>query len=139
MGERTGPQGGSVGADGTYGAGLVVRVQPLPGGDDEEMAERTSGLRMDLLDLDVAQVEPVTEPAPESSKGGMAAVGGWLAVNLGSAALRAVIARVAAWAARTNSTVELSLGGDVLKVTGLDRDQQQRLIDEWLARQRPGA
>lgn len=115
---------------------VLVHVSPQLDGDEEELAEAVMMLREELLELDVRAAEPLLEEnAPESSKGALAAVGGWLAVTLGAEALRLVVNRVVSWAARSNSTVEISLGGDVLKVTGLDRDQQNRLIDEWLARQ----
>ena len=117
-------------------ADLLVQVSSSPDGDAEELAEMVARLREDLLELDVRAAEPMLEArAPDSSKGALAAVGGWLVVTLGPEALRTVIHRVAAWATRTNSTVEISLGGDVLKVTGLDRDQQNLLINEWLNRQ----
>jgi hypothetical protein len=34
--------------------------------------------------------------------------------------------------------VELSIGGDVLKVTGATSQQQEKIIDGWLARHAPG-
>jgi hypothetical protein len=81
-------------------------------------------------------VEPVSSNnAPPGSKGAVAAVGGWLAVNLGPAALRGVVGRLVAWATANGRTVEISVAGDVLKVTGINEDQQNRLIDEWLTRQ----
>ena len=117
-------------------ADLLVQVSSLPDGDAEELSEMVAQLREELLELSVDAAEPLREDAaPDSSKGALAAVGGWLVVTLGPEALRTVIHRVAAWATRTNSTVEISLGGDVLKVTGLDRDQQKLLIEEWLTRQ----
>jgi hypothetical protein len=118
------------------GKELVVQVLSAPDSDEEELAELTTLLRADLLELDVAAVDPVAQgQAPDQAKGAVAAVAGWLTVNLGREALRAVVGRVAAWAARSNSTVEITLGGDVLKVTGVSPDQQNRLIDEWIRRQ----
>jgi len=117
-------------------ARLLVQIKPPHDGDEEELAELALLLREDLLELDVAAVDPVAaEDAPERSKAGLGVVAGWLAVNLGKPMLASVVARVVAWATRHNRTVELELGGDVLKVTGVGRDEQKRLIDEWLARQ----
>jgi hypothetical protein len=76
---------------------------------------------------------------PAGSKGGLAAIGGWLAVNLGPAALRSVVHRIAGWATQNDKTVEIRLGEDVLKVTGVSQDQQDRLINEWLNRQAASA
>jgi hypothetical protein len=53
--------------------------------------------------------------------------------------LRAVLAAVRGWASRTGRTVEVSIGGDALKVTGATSKQQEMIIDAWLARHAPGA
>ena len=118
---------------------VLVKVSPS-GTDAEDLAELTRLLRDDLLDLDVLAVEPVPsgQDAPEDSKGVLELVAGWLAVNLGPEALRVVVSRVAGWAARNDRTVEVTMAGDVLKLTGVTSQQQDRLIDEWLARQAPG-
>ena len=52
--------------------------------------------------------------------------------------LRAVVAAVRGWASRTGRTVEVSIDGDVLKVTGVTSQQQEKIIDAWLARHAPG-
>jgi hypothetical protein len=119
----------------------VIRLQVLPGDDDpEQLDELTSLLRDELLDLDVAAVEPLTqESAPNDAKGALAALGGWLAVHFGAAGLkaglRAVVNVVASWAGRTGKTVELSIGGDTLKLTGASAEMQSRIVDEFFARQ----
>jgi hypothetical protein len=116
-------------------AALLVQVVSVPDGDAEELSDLVALLREDLLDLDVASVEQVRSgEAPAGNKGGLAVVAGWLAVNLGPSALNLVVERVAAWAKRNNHTVEISLGGDVLKVAGASQDQQERLIDAFIAR-----
>jgi hypothetical protein len=119
----------------------VLRLQVLPGDDDgEQVDELTSLLREELLELDVAAVEPLTqESAPDLSKGALAALGGWLAVHFGAAGLnaglRAVVNVVASWAGRTGKTVELSIGGNTLKLTGASAEMQSRIVDEFFARQ----
>ena len=118
----------------------VLRVQVLPGDDDaDQLEELTSLLREELLELDVAAVEPAQESAPEDAKGALAALGGWLAVHFGAAGLRtglkAVVNVVASWAGRTGKTVELTIGGDTLKVTGASAEMQARIVDEFFARQ----
>ena len=116
-------------------ADLLVQVLPPAETDDDELTELALLLRDDLLDLEVSAVEPVTEgPAPGGSKGAVATVAGWLAVRLGPEALRMVVSRIVAWASRSNASVEVSLGGDVLKVTGVSRAQQDRLIEDWISR-----
>ena len=119
----------------------VLRVQVLPGDDDaDQLDELTLLLREELLELDVAAVEPLAqESAPEDAKGALAALGGWLAVHFGAAGLRAglkaVVNVVASWAGRTGKTVELTIGGDTLKVTGASAEMQARIVEEFFARQ----
>lgn len=119
-------------------SGDVIRLQVVPGaGDDaEQLDELTLMLQEELLELDVAAVEPLSEgPAPEDSKGVVAAVGGWLAVHFGPAGLKAVVNAVATWAGRTGRTVELTLGGDTLKLTGASAELQSSAVAEFFARQ----
>jgi hypothetical protein len=122
---------GSVGA-------LVLQIEPDQEGDDDELAELTQRLRTDLLDLDVESVDPLRDDKdPEGSKG-LGVLIGWLTVRLdGLDRLRAVVGAVAAWASRTGHSVEITLGGDTLKVTGVTAGQQERLIDDFLARHAP--
>jgi hypothetical protein len=122
------------------GDGMRVRVRPAPDGDAEELAELTGRLRAELLDLDLGSVDlPADEAVPGQAKG-LAALVGWLTVRFGTAeGLRAAVAAVRGWAVRTNRTVEVSVDGDVLKLTGVTSQQQDRVIDGWLARHAPGA
>jgi hypothetical protein len=50
-----------------------------------------------------------------------------------------VVAAVRAWVSRTGRTVEVSIGGDVLKVTRVSAEQQEQIIDTWLARHAPAS
>jgi hypothetical protein len=115
---------------------LVVQVLPPDGSDAQELEELTALLRGELLDLDVAAADPMTaEHGPEDAKGALAEIGGWLAVHLGPATLRGVVSTLAAWAGRNNKTVEISFGdGDLLKLSGVTASQQEKIIDEWIAR-----
>ena len=118
--------------------GLIVRVRLAGDGDAEELAELTGRLRAELLDLDVQAVEPVPDAdSPEGAKG-LPAVAGWLAVHLGKEGLRALLALVADWVFRNDRAVEISSGGDVLKLSQATREQQGRIIDAWLAQHAPG-
>ncbi len=126
-------------AAGAHDGDVLVHVSAAGDVDDEELAELVSDLREALLELDVQRAVALTEDdAPDGAKG-VAAVAGWLAVTLGPTAAKAVVERVAAWAGLQGRTVEISLGQDTLKVAGVSRAEQRRLIDEWLARQAPVA
>jgi hypothetical protein len=119
--------------------GLVLQVYPGPDDDAEELAELTRLLQGELLDLDVAAVERFPVGAVPAGTKGVAAFAGWLAVQLGPEALRAVLAKIANWAARSDRSVEVTYSGDTLKLTRATREQQEKIIDDWLARHTAGA
>ncbi len=112
-----------------------VKVQILADADDddEELALLTRRLRSALLDLDVAGVDPETREAPGSAKGGLAVVLGWLWVNIGGEALKAVLDRIGDWAASNGRAVEVTVNGNTLKLSRVSREQQHELIGAWLA------
>ena len=118
--------------------GLIVQVLPVADSDAEELADLAGGLRAELLGVDAASVAPLTaEAAPEGAKGVDGTLAGWLLVQFGTPdGLRAVMATVRLWTSRTRRTVEVSIGGDPIKVTSAT-SQQQQLIDAWLARHAP--
>jgi hypothetical protein len=120
-----------------FGA-FVLQVCPARGDDAGELAELTRLLRGELLDLDVSAVERLPDEAVPPGAKGVAAIAGWLAVQLGPEALRAVLAKVADWVTRNNREVEVSYGGDKLKVVRATREQQEKIIDGWLARHPAG-
>ena len=97
--------------------GLPVQVLPDTTDDAAALEELTFLLRDELLDIDIDSAEPDETEAPADSKG-LAAAGSWLVVHLGPAALREVLETISRWAARNERDVELSLGGDTLKLTG---------------------
>jgi len=115
------------------GAGQVsVRIDNDADTGDEELALLTRRLRGALLELDVLDVEPGSGPPPEGAKGA-AAVLGWLWVTIGGEAIKAVVDRVADWAASNGRTVEITVGDKTLKVSKVSRDEQRELIDTFLA------
>jgi hypothetical protein len=119
--------------------GLVLHVLPVADSDVEELADLAAALRAELLGVDVASVGPLTAgAAPEGAKG-LGSLAGWLLVRFGTLdGLRAVTAAVHGWVSRTGRTVEVSIGGDVLKVTSVTSRQQEQIIDAWLARHASG-
>ncbi len=117
---------------------VVLQVCPAPGDDAGELAEMAGWLRTELLDLDVQAVDRASGEAVPSGAKGVEAVAGWLSVQLGMEALRAVLARVADWVTRNDRVVEVSYGGDTLKLGRATRQQQEKIIDGWLAQHPPG-
>jgi hypothetical protein len=116
-----------------------LQVLPTADSDAEELADLADGLHGELLDVDAASVAPLpADAAPEGAKG-LADLAGWLVVQFGTLdGLRAAVAAVRGWTSRTGRTVEISIGGDALKVTGVTSQQQAELVDAWLARHAPG-
>jgi hypothetical protein len=116
---------------------LVIQVG-ADEADEEEIAELSSQLSAELLQLDVLSVEPTTAgPAPEGSKGlPLVAVGTLLVKLLKSApVLSSVTATLQSWLSRRpGRSIELTLDGDTLKVTDISAEDQRRLIDAWVAR-----
>ena len=115
---------------------LFLQVLPVADSDAEELADLTGELHAELLGADAASVVPLAAgPPPEGAKGIDGTLAGWLAAQFGTLdGLRAVVAAVRGWTSRTGRTVEVSIGGDVLKVTGVTSQQQGEIIDSWLAR-----
>lgn len=114
---------------------LVLQIVPDADDDAAHLEELTALLREELLELDVDSVEPVSEErAPEGSKGVLAALGGWLAVHFGASGVKGVLSAIVAWAGRTGKTVEVTLDGNTLKLTGTNSEVQARIVEEFLAR-----
>ena len=113
---------------------VTLGVQQVPDDDTEELLELTETLRLELLELDVDSVEPIAANSGPDRAKGLGAIAGLLAVQLGSIdRLRALLAGVFAWTARTHREVEVNFGGDVLKVGGVTAEQQETIINAWLA------
>jgi hypothetical protein len=116
-----------------------MHVIPMADSDAEELADLAGQLQAELLGVDDTSVGPLPARAvPEGAKG-LGDVVGWLVAQFGTLdGLRALVAAVRGFAARTGRTVEVTIGGDPIKVTGVTSQQQQQLIDAWLARHGPG-
>jgi hypothetical protein len=114
-----------------------MQVVPMADSDAEELADLAGQLQVELLGVDDASVGPLpAEAVPDGAKG-LRDVAGWLVAQFGTLdGLRALVTAVRGFASRTGRTVEVSIGGDPIKVTGAT-SQQQQLIDAWLARHGP--
>lgn len=119
--------------------GLVMQVVPMGDSDAEELADLAGQLHAELLGVDNVSIGPLPAgTVPEGAKG-LGDVAGWLVAQFGTLdGLRALVAAVRGFALRTGRTVEVSIGGDSLKVTDATSLQQQQLIDAWLARHGSG-
>jgi hypothetical protein len=122
-----------------YVDGLILQVLPVADSDVEELADLAAELHAELLGVDGASVAPVrAEAAPAGAKG-LGDVAGWLVAQFGTLdGLRALVAAVRGFAARTGRTIVVDIGGDRLEVTGVTSRQQEQIIDAWLARHGSG-
>jgi len=125
------------------GAGeLSVKLQAGPDTDAEELVQLAGRLRAELLDLDVDDVQqPPRAEAPVESKGGGWVTAGELVVQLVASAetLMSIITGVRSWLGRNSArSVKLTMGGDVLEVSGVSSAEQDRLIDLWVSRHGTG-
>ena len=114
---------------------VILHVLVGDDGDLEELADLADQLRGELLELDVISVAPLAaEEVPAGAKGA-GPLAGWLVTQFATVdGLRAVLHAAWGWAVRNRRTVEITIGADVLKVTDATAQQQQELIDAWLAR-----
>jgi hypothetical protein len=117
---------------------LALELETLPDTDSEELAALVQRLRTELLDLDVDRVEPLTAgQAPEGAKGVELLALGVLVVQfvLQPGVLTSIVDGVRAWLQRQSvRSVKLTLDGDSLEVTGASSEEQDRLVELWIAR-----
>jgi hypothetical protein len=110
--------------------------------DAEELDALTTGLRRQLLQLDVESVERAEGPPPPPGVRAAEATSlGMLLVTLTSTPelLRALVGTVGAWLSRSAArSVKVKLGDSELEVTGISSEQQQRLIADWISRHAVG-
>jgi len=119
--------------------GQAVKVQLSPGEQwsSAALADLTDQLRVELLELPVANVDTDTEgPAPVDAKGIELAALGRLIVSFGpGGVLASVVSAVESFLKRdAGRTATLEIAGDRLILTGISGGQQQELIDSWIKR-----
>jgi hypothetical protein len=120
---------------------LALEVMASSDIDPEELAALVRRLRGELLELDVDTVVPLTAgEAPDGAKGvELLALGGLLIeFVLQPEMLSSIIKGVQSWLRRQSEhSVKVTLDGDSIEVTGVSSEQQNRLIDLWVARHAP--
>jgi hypothetical protein len=116
---------------------LQLRVALAQGEEAQDEAAWTALLLEELGDdLDDALFS-VEHGTPEAGQKGIAL--GALLAKLPAAAAGRLLTALQTWAARTGRTVEASIAGDSIKLTGASRKQQDRVIEAWLARHTAGS
>jgi hypothetical protein len=117
-------------------AQLTVRVEDDEA-DPEELADLTTHLRGELLDLDVEAVESprLGEPPPGSRAVDLVALGTLIVTFAKPELVVAVVTAVQAWLGSSHRrSVKITLDGDVLELTGLSSKEQRQVVDQWLYR-----
>ncbi|WP_109505574.1 hypothetical protein [Nocardioides speluncae] len=118
---------------------LVLAVTE-DGADDVRLDEHARLLREEFLDLDLTAVPATDGPAPQGTRGDLAATAGALALTVpGLDVLRGVVLLVHDWLSRAVDqrvarTVTVELAGDRIELTGASGELQQQLVDAWLRR-----
>ena len=115
---------------------LTVRVEDDEA-DPEELADLTTHLRHELLDLDVEAVESprLGQPPPGSRAVDLVALGTLIVTFAKPELVVAVVTAVQAWLGGSHRrSVKVTLDGDTLELTGLSSKEQLRVVDQWLDR-----
>ena len=118
---------------------LILQLRSTAGEDASELSTAAGWLRTELLDLGVQNVSLLPDQDVPSGAKGIAVAAGWLWVQLGPEAMRAVLDKLADWVTRNDRTIEVSYGGDTLKLGRATPEQQEKIIDDWLARHPAGS
>jgi Tfp pilus assembly protein FimV len=116
---------------------LCIAIELEPGADAEELDQQLRWLREDLLELDVQAVDRVSsQAAPEGAKAPAADLASTLVIALSnSAVLAALVGVLRTWLSRgSGRKVKLQIGADSIEIEGLSTADQDKLIEQWIAR-----
>lgn len=105
--------------------------------DDEELDQQLRWLREELLELDVESVDRVRGgTAPDGAKAPAADLVDTLVIAFSnSAVLAALVGVVRTWLSRASGRkVKLQIGADSIEIEGLSAADQDKLIEQWIAR-----
>jgi hypothetical protein len=104
--------------------------------DEQELADLVGQLRRRVLELDVDDVRPAPADTdvPDGAKSGALVAVAALVVSLAPSVLRSVLHLVETWMQhRPVRTVKVDIGGRVLELGRASAEQQQRLVEAFLA------
>ena len=119
---------------------LKVAIEGDPDADKAEIDHLTGQLRRHLLELEVQSVETVrSTDVPAGAKPGELIVLGVLAVQLAPRVLPAVVSFLSGWLKdRPVRELEMTMGGDTLKLTGISHQDQERALELFLSKHATG-
>ena len=114
-----------------------VHVDGYPDSDDDERADLTTRLRDEMLERGVDDVEHPEAEAPAGAKGG-ALEWAQLVVTM-AGTLGPMIVALRSWLGRhPRAAVTLEIDGDKLTLNEASAEDQQRLVETFLARHGAG-
>lgn len=120
---------------------LTVTLDAEPDTDAEDLERLTRQLRDELSDLDVQANFVTGGPAPANTKAGDVIEWGTLLLTLAASGgvITTLINAIQTWLTNRNqpAAVTVEMGGDKLQITGNPTDEQQRIIEAFLHRNRP--
>jgi hypothetical protein len=115
---------------------MIDNLRVSISGDDlhaDERADLARQLRGELLDIDVADVQPVASPTPSGAKSGAGASFGALLITLAPEILPQVIAVLTSWLRRQHPGVEVEIDGQRFNGT-VTPEQRDEFVDAYLKR-----
>jgi hypothetical protein len=122
---------------------LILNIESSPDDDVEKLSELTQQLREEIDELDVEKVDLIKskEELPKGAKAGDVVAWGSLLVTLAASAvsvvLPALINTLQSWLTRHGRrSMTIVMGEDKLEVTGISSEEQKRLIEAWMSRQK---
>lgn len=120
---------------------LTVTLAAEPDTDAEDLERLTRQLRDELSELDVQANFVTGGPAPANTKAGEVIEWGTLLLTLAASGgvITTLINAIQTWLTNRNqpAAVTVEMGGDKLQITGNPTDEQQRIIEAFLHRNRP--
>ena len=115
-----------------------LRLEAGDDADAREIDQLTLELRRRLLELPVDAVDPVSGgAAPPGTRAGEVIALGALLMTLAKSpeVLKVAVGTVQSWlGARQGKSIEMEIGGDKIKLSGLSSEEQRRLVDLFVER-----
>lgn len=116
---------------------MRIAIEPESGIDGEELDQQLRWLREELLELEVEAVDRVSgDTAPDGAKAPAADLASTLVIAFSnSAVLVALVGVLRTWLSRgSGRKVKLQIGADSIEIEGLSTADQDKLIEQWIAR-----
>ncbi len=117
---------------------LIVKINPIPDLDLEELEQLTKKLRQELLELDIESAEfATTGEKIIGAKAGDPINWGTIIITLlaaGGVATKLIDLSQAWLTQNQQQSIVLEIDGDKLEIKGISSEEQQKLIDMWIER-----